>query len=440
MHKGIEYWISNFILTLLWMAGANFVLENRYPKLLTFILESVIHILWWYLSEDLFIVFSSYRLLFGILFLILLFHIFYSDPLNYKITAAAAYYITTALSEFTLAMMLPWDKVVSGEIFVTHDVSIYSIFLFINLILSTLVTFELASYKKRFMPFLSGSQKALFLLFPLSQLTTMSAWTYPLAAADSFLSPARMIFIITLNILAYFALHFLLFNAAKNAELSLRNEMLEEVIRTQESFYTAVSSKIEEVRKMHHDIDNHLYTMKALINEGKTKEASDYLSKIMENDEAKIRFPDCKNMIVTSYLTNKLEDLKAEGIELISDIHIPESLKIADPDLICILGNIVNNAQEAVADIDEKKIFLDVVYKEPYLTFSCKNHIGDHQVKERRIKELERGLGTSILEHLAKKYDGYFGHHIKEDTYLTNITIKNKEAEKDYEKDRNRHI
>ncbi len=438
MHTGIEYWISNTIITIFWMTCANFVLSNRYPKLITIILESLINILCWYFTENFFAVFSSSRFFFGIIILIALFHFFHSDSIHFKVVTAIAYYLTTGISEFTLAMMLPWDKVISGEIFETNAVSIYSVFLFINLIVCTLVSFALYSYKNNFSGYLNRRQKIVALLFPLSQLASMSAWSYPLASQNSFLSPGRTIFIIVLNILANISLHAMLSRVAKNAELSARNKILEEEIRTQEYFYKGVSSKIEDVRKMRHDIDNHLYTMQALIKEGKTKEASDYLSKIIEEDDSKIIFPDCKNMVVTSYLAKKLDDLKAEGIELIHDIHIPESLKIPDPDLICILGNVINNAQEAVSDIEDKKIFLGVIYKEPYLTFSCKNHVSKVQTKERRIKELERGLGTSILDHLAHKYEGYFRHEIKDEHYLTSITIKNKEAEKLYEKDQYR--
>ena len=435
MHSGIAYWISNYLIIVLWTVGANVLLKNRFSRVITIAAEILIHFSWWFFSEKILEAFSVYRFLSGILLFIVILRLFHDEELSFTIITAIAYYVSTALSEFMLSIMLPWELVASGEIFEKHAFSLYSIYLFIFFIYTFFATVALASYKNNYYSYLSKWQKFLFLLFPISQLTSISAWSYPLADAESFLSPLRTITIISLDVLADIALFVLISNTAKNTELSVRNKMLEEEIRIQEFFYKGVSSKIEDVRKMRHDIDDHLYTMQALIRQGKTEEASDYVSKIVEGDEATILFPDCRNMIVTSYLVKKTQDLEEENIRLIGDIHIPETLEISNPDLICILGNIINNAQEAVENTSERQITLSIIYKDPYLSFSCSNPIAENQVKTRRIKELERGLGTSILSHLANKYDGYYHHEINGNIYKADITVKNIKAEKNNEED-----
>ena len=45
MHQGASYIIANIVLTFMWMISANLILDNKYPKYLTILLESVIQLL-----------------------------------------------------------------------------------------------------------------------------------------------------------------------------------------------------------------------------------------------------------------------------------------------------------------------------------------------------------------------------------------------------------
>ena len=425
MHTGLAYWISNLIMTILWMIFANIILENRYPRILTVILEVIIHYAWWVISENYLNVFSSLRLFSGILALFLILYFFHTDSLLFKFAVTCLLFISDFIANFLVAMMLPWDAVQSGTIFEEHGFSVYTLFIFTSIVLLTIICLFLMSYKKKYLNILSNKQKLLFIVFPVSQLASISVLQKALGAKDSFLSPGHTLLIVLLYIAADICLFLLIRATADNTELKVRNELLEEQISAEESFYSDISSAFEDIRKMRHDIDNHLYTMRALLEDGKMKQASDYADKVTLQNKTETDFNDCHNMVLASYLSKKAADIKNKGITLQSDIHVPAKLSISNPDLICVYGNILDNAIEACESKKDPLISLSTYYKEPYLMIDCLNPANDEQNKKKRIPELERGIGLHILKDIAERYDGEFTSKITDDHYQTKVILKN---------------
>jgi hypothetical protein len=53
----------------------------------------------------------------------------------------------------------------------------------------------------------------------------------------------------------------------------------------------------------------------------------------------------------------------------------------------------------------------------------------DDTKRTRRIPELERGLGTRIIQSTAEKYDGDYTVTRENNTYSIEVILKNKTAE-----------
>lgn len=69
------------------------------------------------------------------------------------------------------------------------------------------------------------------------------------------------------------------------------------------------------------------------------------------------------------------------------------------------------------------------MFQEPYLTISCRNTAKDAPdgSKKRRIPELERGVGFTILNDLARRYDGSFLTEQEDGWFKSEIILKNGE-------------
>ncbi|MCR5794154.1 MAG: GHKL domain-containing protein [Solobacterium sp.] len=430
MHQGAPYIISNIILTFMWMISANLILDNKYSKYLTVLLESVIQLVFWAVFELDIPLFTSIRLFSGIVCLCLLLHYFHTDKPAFKLITGLLIFVSSFLSEIILGTLVPYEMIVSGEIFAKYAAAVYSIYLLLNFTFLSLTVVALRSYKQRYQGLLVEKQWFLFFLFPLSQMIAMIGWWPAYLQFNTLGSPYKVVAMTVVSLLADAALIYAIWKTGASTELRIRSEMLEDQIRSQENYYDQLASTYSSVRKMRHDIDNHIYAIQALLDSNDTKSASDYIQKIQEQEHSYLPFSNCRNTVIASYLQKKAEDLKECGISLKDEVHLPVLEGISNPDLICIYGNILDNAKEACSKIPDAEITLKTHYKAPYLTISCQNPVMEtNTAKQRRIPELERGLGFTILANLAKTYDGQFTYSSGGGLFVTEIILKDTPGE-----------
>ena len=392
-------------------------------------MESMIQITLWFVTEEFFPIFGTLRFIIGFGLPVILLQYFHTDRWAFKLITAMLIAISVSFSEILLATMLPYDLVQSGEIFRTDGAAVYSAYLFFNFTILAFLTAILRSIKHRYKGLLVEKEWLLFSIFPFSQCFSIWGW---ISSYNQYNSVRKMNFII-LMIFVFFmadlALIYMIRAASSRAELRIRSEMLEEQVRSQGNYYDQLASTYAGMRRMRHDIDNHLYTIRALIDNGETEDAVSYADKIIEEDHAHMHFSGCRNTVVSSYLEKKLEDMLQLGIRLETDIHLPPHLSVSNPDLICIYGNILDNAVEACRETENAVITLKTEYRKPYLTISCRNPVQvQENEKKQRIPGLERGVGLTILSHIAEQYDGQFVSDRKDNSYSTEIILKAEET------------
>ena len=434
MHTGAAYIVSNIVLTFMWMISANLILDNKYPKYITVIAESVIQLLFWALFELDIPLFTTIRLFSGILLLCILLQVFHTDGAVFKLITAFLIFVASFLSEIVLGALVPYDMLMSGELFARYDVAVYSVYLLLNFTFLSLITVSLRAYKQKYRGLLIEKQWFLFFLFPLSQTIAMVGWWPAYLQFNTLGSPYKVLMMTILNLLADVALIYVIWKTAANTELRIRSEMLEEQVRSQENYYDQLASTYTDIRKMRHDIDNHIYAIQALLDNNDAENASAYIQNIQEKNNTAPLLADCRNTVISAFLEKKTEDLRKSGTAVKTDIHLPVHTGISNPDLICIYGNILDNARDACRDIPDAEITLKTYYKEPYLTIFCQNPVSAPETgRKRRIPELERGIGFTILSGIAENYDGQFTAGQQDNLFVTEIILKEKAGEENAE-------
>lgn len=424
MHSGIEYTVSNFFLILFWMISANLIFDNKYPKVITAILEIVIQFGFWYLFENVFPLFSALRFFVGFALPILIMYFFHTDKPLFKVTASLLLVMTVAISEVFSIALFSIDMDISSDLFTKYAVPVYSVFTLLNLTIISTFTAILMAVKKRTQGLIIEKQWFMFILFPASQLFSIYVWYAQFVKYGEY-DTKKLIAMLVIDLLADAALIYTIRLTASNTELRIRSEMLEDQVHSQENYYNHLASTYADIRKMRHDIDNHFYAMEGLLERGEIQDAKDYIHKLGEQDKTDVSFSECRNTVVASYLEKKREDIVNAGIVFDANVYLPSDLKISNPDLICIYGNILDNAIDACRNTGNSKISLFTKYKQPYLTISCTNTVPETmKEKKRRIPELERGIGFTILSGLAAQYDGQFVNELDNGVFRTEIILK----------------
>ena len=190
------------------------------------------------------------------------------------------------------------------------------------------------------------------------------------------------------------------------------------VTQNQATVSDNIMELINSIRSQRHDFINNLQIINSLLYEGNYDELNRYITKLnnevtVYNDLLKINQP-----IIGALLNSKIAQAEMNGIKVNIDINANLS-KLATKayDITRILGNLIDNAVDAILqnNIKDKWINLIIEEKGPLLIFSIKN-LGTmpKEIVENSIFEpgfttkddSHYGLGLYISKQLAKKLHG----------------------------------
>lgn len=274
---------------------------------------------------------------------------------------------------------------------------------------------------------LTTKQWVTFLFFPLSQVATLFYIFNSIFGTDfTTMQVIALGALLLLCIAADIALVRTIADAGRKAELEATNRMLEKQLNMQISHYEALTSQYEANRRIRHDIMHHVNTIQYLLADGKQQEAAEYAGQFLKENRRSSMLGSCENPVVDAFLFGRVEEAKKQGIPVKTDIILPAELPISNTELVIVFGNIMDNAVEACAKIDNPSIELDARIEGSYLIISETNPAlpEPEDNKKRRIPELERGVGTQILESLAKKHDGSSVIETKDGKFTVSVILR----------------
>ena len=426
MDTSILYYSFQAIQYILWMISFHFIFKPRFRPALTVGLTILTFFLF-ALTSSMTRQESALRVISCTLSVLLTMQLIFRGKWYHKLAFSVVLLLIMVFAEFLSFIVLP-DELNAQTVFNADFSTLLTVYLcdlfgnFVLLFISTLLAWQ---YKQRYAGRMVGREWMLLLLFPISQYYLLSGWFTADNAVENFSLASRLAGAILICIAADIALAVTLFAVARSAELRTRNDMLEKQINSQQGYYQNLAGTYEDLRLLRHDIGNHMYTVKILLEDGRADEAREYAEEMREKSRFSSRLGSCDNPVVDSFLSRRREELEAAGFSLELSVSLPQRCGIANSDLICILGNLLDNAAEACAEMENKTIWLQMRYAAPYLHIETGNPSPKTpERKKRRIPALERGLGFASLQHLAKKYDGEFSTEQKDGTFYAALTLR----------------
>lgn len=125
-------------------------------------------------------------------------------------------------------------------------------------------------------------------------------------------------------------------------------------LETQAQYYESLDKNSQEIRSLRHDYKNHLTVLALLLENGDVEKAKSYIEDISGSLNAASPVVHSGNPIADAILTDKITRAQSMNIKITSEgLFSYNDMKPVD---ICsILGNILDNAIEAVSAGDHKK-------------------------------------------------------------------------------------
>ncbi len=132
------------------------------------------------------------------------------------------------------------------------------------------------------------------------------------------------------------------------------------------------------IRKLKHDIENHLMCIREYAVRKEFEGAIDYIDDILNGENYLKNNSEINtgNIVVDTLLNYKKSVMEKSDIKLNLRIEIPQKLRFNDADICVILGNCLDNSIEAVCkldDVSKREVNVDLVYRKKGLLIRISN-------------------------------------------------------------------
>lgn len=161
----------------------------------------------------------------------------------------------------------------------------------------------------------------------------------------------------------------------------------------------------EQIRFLRHDIKNHLLHMNHLLLEHDTDKLLQYIQETAEHLDIPQEYVRSGNHDIDSMLNYKLMSAQQLRAEIVTDIKIPVEIQISSFDLNVILGNLLDNALDALNRCDDRRLTVSLRYKAGLLYILVQNTC-ESEPPAVSVKGAGHGLGLHSIRHTLESYHG----------------------------------
>ncbi|MCL2188940.1 MAG: GHKL domain-containing protein [Defluviitaleaceae bacterium] len=169
-----------------------------------------------------------------------------------------------------------------------------------------------------------------------------------------------------------------------------------------------MEESLEKTRAFKHDTKLHIYALKEYAKHDKTDDIRHYLDRLISDIDYTEIFSNTGNIAFDSIINYKLRNVNDIKPQLY--INVPPKINIDAADIAIIMGNLIDNALEALAKSTGKKLQLDIQYSRGILFVTVKNSFsGEVSLRDGQIvstKRGEHGYGLKNIKQAANKYNG----------------------------------
>lgn len=197
-----------------------------------------------------------------------------------------------------------------------------------------------------------------------------------------------------------------------------------------EKHFEEVQSIYDKMRGWRHDYHNHIQALLALV--GDDERTRDYLWKLNKDLTEVDTVVKTGNVTVDAILNSKLTLIKSKAIPVDAVAKVPDDLKISEIDLCAIIGNLLDNAIEAVLPLPPEsrfiRIYIGMLKSQLYISVTNSTASEPRKIGEKYVstKGEGRGVGLMRVDSIARRNGGTVNRQNESGVFATEVLLNNR--------------
>lgn len=179
----------------------------------------------------------------------------------------------------------------------------------------------------------------------------------------------------------------------------------------------------KRIRFLRHDFNRHINKLKLLSEKNDMQGIIQYLNEMKDAIVIKKEYSKTGNEDVDSLLNYELSLAAEFGTEIICDVNLPEELNVSSFDMTIILGNLMDNAIEALRHSERKLLKVNIQFNKGIIRIDIENSYDPKYRKKHDGRE--HGIGLLSVENTLQKYHGKLDSYPEESKYYTTAIFYN---------------
>jgi sensor histidine kinase regulating citrate/malate metabolism len=200
--------------------------------------------------------------------------------------------------------------------------------------------------------------------------------------------------------------------------------------RLAENHIAEVQNIYREMRGWRHDYHNHIQTIKSYIALGHLDKLEGYLNEL-DADLTKVdQIIKSGNVVIDAILNSKLSLAAVREIRVTAKAAVPPKLAVNEIDLCVLIGNLLDNAMEACAKLDDSaarfiRVYMDVKHEQLYLSITNSTAKRPKRLGSRYVSEKHgfHGLGLTRADRIVEKCGGWLKRRDEDGVFSTEIML-----------------
>ena len=232
--------------------------------------------------------------------------------------------------------------------------------------------------------------------------------------------------LILINIISYTLFSRISEDNARKTELA----MLELQLSEQAGRMKEIDCMYNEILHIRHDIKKCINCASILIEQGKYKEAENYLASLSSEKLGTIKeFVVLKSGVVSAVINAKLSQCKRENFLI--ETNISDCIEdFSEMDISILLSNLFDNAIEACEKTScDKRLRFNMNIHKGYVRIIMGNSIDGNsaanpELKTTKADKKNHGFGIKTIKEIVEKYDGIYDFQVSDNEFVADIWLR----------------